>query len=73
MVFKEPIYKLLARIRDKPYFKKSEPMGGDPKKYNQRWKCSFKANIEVFAWTPYEMPRIDPNFIRHELNVLPDT
>ena len=31
----------------------------------------LKVNIKIFAWTPYEMPRIDPNFIRHELNVLP--
>ncbi|GFZ08917.1 hypothetical protein Acr_20g0007250 [Actinidia rufa] len=23
----------------------------------------LKANIEVFTWTPYEMPEIDPNFI----------
>ena len=30
------------------------------------------ANIEVFAWTPYEMPGIDPNFIKHKLNVLPE-
>jgi hypothetical protein len=29
----------------------------------------FKKNIEVFAWTPYEMPRIDPDFICHSLNV----
>ncbi|GFZ15618.1 hypothetical protein Acr_25g0000270 [Actinidia rufa] len=41
VVFKEPIYKLLARIRDKPYFKKPEPMGGDPKRQNQRWRCSY--------------------------------
>ena len=41
MVFKEPIQKFLAKIRDKPYFKKTEPMGGDPKKHNQRWRCSF--------------------------------
>ncbi|XP_057489936.1 uncharacterized protein LOC130775946 [Actinidia eriantha] len=41
LVFKEPIYKLLARIRDKPYFKKPEPMGGDPKRRNQRWRCSY--------------------------------
>ncbi|GFS35059.1 hypothetical protein Acr_00g0037570 [Actinidia rufa] len=41
VVFKEPIYKLLARIRDKPYFKKLEPMGGDPKRQNQRWRCSY--------------------------------
>ncbi|GFZ21762.1 hypothetical protein Acr_29g0009240 [Actinidia rufa] len=41
VVFKEPIYKLLARIRDKPYFKKPEPMGGDPKRQNQHWRCSY--------------------------------
>ncbi|GFS40182.1 hypothetical protein Acr_00g0066980 [Actinidia rufa] len=41
VVCKEPIYKLLARIRDKPYFKKPEPMGGDPKRRNQSWRCSY--------------------------------
>ncbi|XP_057461870.1 uncharacterized protein LOC130752096 [Actinidia eriantha] len=41
VIFKEPIYKLLAKIRDKLYFKKPEPMGGDPKRRNQRWKCSY--------------------------------
>ena len=28
-------------------------------------------NIEAFAWMSYEMPRIDPTFIKHELNILP--
>ncbi|GFS36152.1 hypothetical protein Acr_00g0044380 [Actinidia rufa] len=32
----------------------------------------LKANIEAFAWTLYEMPKIDPNFIKHELNVQSD-
>ena len=32
----------------------------------------LKENIEVFAWTPYEMPRINPNFIRHMLNIMPE-
>ena len=32
----------------------------------------LKANIKVFAWTLYEMLGIDPNFIIHELNFLPD-
>ncbi|GFS42094.1 hypothetical protein Acr_00g0078070 [Actinidia rufa] len=41
VIFKEPIYKLLAKIRDKLYFKKPEPMGGDPKRRNQHWKCSY--------------------------------
>ncbi|XP_057504756.1 uncharacterized protein LOC130788218 [Actinidia eriantha] len=30
------------------------------------------ANIEAFTWTPYEMPGIDPAFIKHELNVQSD-
>ena len=29
------------------------------------------SNIEVFAWTPYDMPDIDPNFICHQLNINP--
>ncbi|GFS41482.1 hypothetical protein Acr_00g0074590 [Actinidia rufa] len=28
----------------------------------------LKANIEAFAWTPYEMPGIYPTFIKHELD-----
>ena len=31
----------------------------------------LKENIEVFAWSPYEMTRIDPSFAKHELNVIP--
>ena len=42
VVFKELIYKLLAQIRDKPYFKKPKPLGGNPKKRNQWCKCSFQ-------------------------------
>ena len=30
----------------------------------------LKTNIEVFAWTSYKMPGIDPTFIKHKLNVL---
>lgn len=29
----------------------------------------LKQNIEMFAWTPYEMPGVDWNFIYHSLNV----
>ncbi|GFY92589.1 hypothetical protein Acr_08g0009850 [Actinidia rufa] len=48
VVLKEPIYKLLARIRDKPYFKKPEPMGGDPKWRNQRWKVLVSLHLKEF-------------------------
>ena len=26
-------------------------------------------NIDVFAWSPYEVPKVDPEFIVHQLNV----
>lgn len=29
------------------------------------------ANIEVFAWSPYDMPGLDPSFICYHLNVFP--
>ena len=28
-------------------------------------------NVDVFAWSPYEVPGIDPEFIVHKLNVDP--
>ena len=31
----------------------------------------FIQNIDVFAWNPYEVPKVDPEFIVHKLNVDP--
>ena len=31
----------------------------------------LKQNIDVFAWSTYEAPRVDPEFICHHLNVNP--
>ena len=31
----------------------------------------LRANIDVFAWCPYEAPGIDPSFICYRLNVNP--
>ena len=28
-------------------------------------------NLDVFAWNPYEVPRVEPTFITHRLNVNP--
>ena len=28
-------------------------------------------NVDVFAWSPYEVPKVDPEFIVHKLNVDP--
>ena len=41
VVFKESIHKLITWIKDKTYYQKPAPIGGDPIKHNQRWKCSF--------------------------------
>ena len=32
----------------------------------------LEANIDVFAWSTYNVPRIDPGFICHQLNVNPE-
>ena len=31
----------------------------------------LRKNVDVFAWSAYEIPRLDPNFICHHLNVNP--
>ena len=31
----------------------------------------FKDNVDVFAWSTYDAPRVDPEFIFHQLNVNP--
>ena len=28
-------------------------------------------NLDMFAWSPYEVPGVDPAFITHRLNVDP--
>ena len=28
-------------------------------------------NVDVFAWSPYEVPGVDPEFVVHKLNVDP--
>ena len=28
-------------------------------------------NVDVFAWNPYEVPGVDPEFIVHKFNVNP--
>ena len=33
--------------------------------------CLHGVNINVFAWSVYEAPGVDPNFICHLLNVNP--
>ena len=37
---------------------------------NEIVEC-LKANADVFAWTPDDMPGIDPDVISHQMNVNP--
>ena len=37
------------------------------------WWIFLKKNIDVFAWSTYNAPGVDPNFICHHLNVNPST
>jgi len=38
-VFKEPMYKILAKIKDEPFVKWPRKMGGDPSKRNNALRC----------------------------------
>lgn len=41
LVFKEPIYRVLEKIKNEPYFKWPNRMGGDPIKRNQNLYCQY--------------------------------
>ena len=42
---------------------------------NVDWYFEVRAgvgdHVDVFAWSPYEVPEVDPEFIVHKLNVDP--
>ena len=41
VTFKEPVYKILEHIKNEPYFRWSEKMGGDPMRRNQYLYCTY--------------------------------
>lgn len=41
MTFKEPVHKILERIKNEPYFWWPSKMGGDPAKRNQNLYCTY--------------------------------
>ena len=45
---------------------------GQPQTRQDATYSFLRDNVEVFAWTPYEMPGVNPSFISHSLNVDPD-
>ena len=40
-VFKEPVLQILNKIKNEPYFKWPNKMGGDPSKHNQSLYCQY--------------------------------
>ena len=40
-IFKEPIYKMLDKIKDKVFFKWPAPMRGAPSTRNQNLRCTY--------------------------------
>ena len=41
LTFKEPVYKILERIKNKPYFRWPRKIGGDPARRNQSLYCTY--------------------------------
>ena len=41
MMFKEPVHKILDRIKNKPYFRWPSKMGGDPSRRNHNLYCTY--------------------------------
>ena len=44
MTFKEPIHKIVDRIKNEPYFRWPNKMGGDPSRRNQNLYCTYHRN-----------------------------
>ena len=41
MVFREPVHQVLEKIKNKPYFKWPNKIGGDPMSHNQSLHCQY--------------------------------
>ena len=41
VAFKEPMHKIVDRIKNDPFFKWSNKMGGDPSRRNQNLYCTY--------------------------------
>ena len=55
-----------------PYVDRNFRIGKSiPTKDHVKVQLSLVQNLDVFAWSPYEVPGVDPKFIMHRLNVDP--
>ena len=86
MTFKEPVHKILERIKNKPYFWWPSKIGGDPTRRNQNLYCTyhqdkghttkqcriFKDSLEQLVNSRHlNLFIVDPEFITHKLNMNP--
>ena len=53
-------------LDDDRYFQVGASMGGEDK---AEMLLFLIQNVDVFAWSLYEVPGVDPEFIVHRLNV----
>ena len=62
----------LVRVRILPDDDRSFLIGASVKdKKRVEMPLFLMQNVDVFAWSPYKMPRVDLEFIVHKLNVDP--
>ena len=62
----------LVRVRILPDKDRSFLIGASVKdKERVEMPLFLMQNVDVFAWSPYKMPRVDLEFIVHKLNVDP--
>ena len=44
----------------------------EPKSFKEKPVAFLRENVELFAWTAVDMPRIDLNFMSHHLSIFLD-
>ena len=64
----EDLVKITIRDDPKKFFQVGSQL---PQQEREELVEFLKRNIDVFAWNTYEAPRVDPDFICHNLNVNP--
>ena len=64
----EDLEKIIIDDDDEKYFQVGVQL---PTREKEEPVAFLRKNVDVFAWSAYEAPRVDPNFICHHLNVNP--
>ena len=64
----EELEKIIIDNDDEKYFQVGVQL---PTREKEEPVAFLRKNVDVFAWSAYEAPRVDPNFICHHLNVNP--